>query len=187
MYMIQVVDSVERARAHAQTYQADFYAKALEVSERFREDYEGRLNVVKAEQMPFERSPDGLIKHIIHEGMNTKECCLDIYMHFFEPGKASGKSRHLSEEIAFVVEGSGYDLHWDVQFDCKDEIEFSWDETPKRFEWTQGDFVYIPPYCAHKRFNSDPDHEARVVVINSRIVKPMGFDWFEQLERAEGF
>jgi hypothetical protein len=24
-------------------------------------------------------------------------------------------------------------------------------------------------------------------VINSRIIKPMGFDWFEQLENAEGF
>jgi hypothetical protein len=185
--MNNIVDPIEKQRAHAQTTQADFYAQALEFSSRFREEYKNRLNVVKASQMPFERSPDGLIKHIIHEGMNTKECCLDIYMQFFPPGQASGKSRHLTEEIAFVVEGSGYDLHWDVEFDCKDTIEFTWKEEPKRFEWSQGDFVYIPPYCAHKRFNSDPANEARVVVINSRIVKPMGFDWFEQLERAEGF
>jgi len=185
--MSNIVDKIEYERAHAQTSQADFYAKALKVSEQFREDYEGRLNVVKWNQMPFERSPDGLIKHIIHEEMNTKECCLDIYMQFLPPGKASGKHRHLSEEIFFVVEGSGYDLHWDVRFDCKDEIEFSWDEEPKRFEWTQGDFVYIPPYCAHKHFNSDPENEARIVVVNSRIVKPMGFDWFEQLENAEGY
>ncbi len=65
--------------------------------------------------------------------------------------------------------------------------EFSWDDQPKRFEWSQGDFVYIPPYCAHQHFNADPTNEARIVVVNSRIVKPMGFDWFEQLERAEGF
>ena len=39
----------------------------------------------------------------------------------------------------------------------------------------------------HKRFNADSSNDARVVVMNSRIVKPMGFDWFEQLERAEGF
>lgn len=185
--MNNIIDPIEHQRAHAPTTQADFYAKALEVSRRFREDYKNRLNVVKASQMPFERSPDGLIKHIIHEDMNTKECCLDIYMQFFGPGQASGKSRHLSEEIMFVVEGSGYDLHWDVKFDCKETIEFTWEETPKRFEWKQGDFVYIPPYCAHKRFNGDPASEARVVVVNSRIVKPMGFDWFEQLERAEGF
>ena len=185
--MSRFTDPTERERAHAPTRQVDFYAQALEVSKAFRDDYKARLNVVKAEQMPFERSPDGLIKHIIHEDLNTKECCLDIYMQFLPGGQRSGKHRHLTEEIFFVVEGSGYDLHWDVRFDCKDEMEFSWDETPKRFEWSEGDFVYIPPYCAHQHFNADPANEARIVVVNSRIVKPMGFDWFEQLERAPGF
>jgi gentisate 1,2-dioxygenase len=108
-------------------------------------------------------------------------------MQFLPPGKASGKHRHLSEEILYVVEGHGYDLHWDVRFDCKDKFEWSWDEEPKRYEWSQGDFIYIPPYCAHKHFNADPDNEARIVVVNSRILKPMGFDWFEQLENAEGY
>ncbi|HWT31168.1 MAG TPA: cupin [Propylenella sp.] len=185
--MTRIVDPVERERAHAQTQHVDFFAQALKASERFRSEYEGRLNVVKSHQMPFERSPDGLIKHIINEKMDTKECCIDIYMQFLPPGKASGKHRHLSEEIFYVVEGSGYDLHWDVRFDCKDEFEWSWEMEPKRFEWSQGDFVYIPPYCTHKHFNADNANEARIVVINSRILKPMGFDWFEQLENAEGY
>jgi gentisate 1,2-dioxygenase len=184
---MSVVDSLERQRAHAETQYVDFYAKALEASAKFREEYDGRLNVVKASQMPFERSPDGLIKHIINEQMDTKECCLDIYMQFLPPGKASGKHRHLSEEVFYVVEGRGYDLHWDVRFDCQDKFEWSWDEEPKRFEWGEGDFVYIPPYCAHKHFNADASKEARIIVINSRIIKPMGFDWFEQLENAEGY
>src|SRR3712207_8628435 len=77
---MSIVDQLERQRAHAETRYVDYYAKALEASAKFRQEYEGRLNVVKASQMPFERSPDGLIKHIIHEGMDTKECCLDIYM-----------------------------------------------------------------------------------------------------------
>ena len=89
--------------------------------------------------------------------------------------------------IEVTVEGNGYDLHWDVRFDCNHEMEFSWEEEPKRFEWSQGDFVYIPPYCTHKHFNSDPKHEARIIVINSRIVKAMGFNWFDQIENAEGY
>ena len=76
-----------------------------------------------------------------------KECCLDIYMQFLPPGMASGKHRHLSEEVFYVVEGSGYDLHWDVKFDCKDKMEFEWADEPQKFEWKMGDFVYIPP-CA---------------------------------------
>jgi gentisate 1,2-dioxygenase len=185
--MSRVVDDNERARAHSGETYVDFYAEALKRSANFRKDYDDRVNVVKSSQMPFERSPDGLIKHIINEKMDTKECCIDVYMQFLAPGQASGKHRHLSEEIIYVVEGSGYDLHWDVRFDCKDEFAWEWDEEPKKFEWKQGDFVYIPPYCAHKHFNASKDSEARFIVINSRILQAMGFDWFEQVENAEGF
>ena len=144
------------------------------------------MNVVKAADMPMERTSDGLIKHIIHEGMNTKECCIDIYMQFLDPNAATGTSRHLSEEVAFVIEGSGYDLHYDVKFRCEDEFVWEWETEPKKYEWGPGDFIYIPPYCAHKRFNT-ASTEARVVVINSRMMKAMGFDWFDQLEPAKGF
>ena len=186
--MSNVIDVREHEKAHSSSTQyVDFYAEALKASQEFRKEYDGRMNVVKSADMPMERSPDGLIKWIINEKMDTKECCLDIYMQFLPPGKASGKHRHLSEEVFFVVEGSGYDLHWDVKFDCHDKMEFEWAKEPQKFEWKMGDFVYIPPYCAHKHFNSDPKHEARIIVINSRIVKPMGFDWFEQLENAEGY
>ena len=64
---------------------------------KFRKEYVTRKNIVKSDEMPMERSADGLIKHIIREEMNTKECCLDLYMQFRESGKATGTSRHLSE------------------------------------------------------------------------------------------
>ena len=184
--MMSITDPTERERARSETY-ANYYAEALERSASFREEYVGRTNVVKWHDMPLEDSPDGLIKHIINDRMNTKESCIDVYMQFIPPGGATGKTRHLSEEVAYVAEGRGYDLHWDVKFDCKEEFEWTWEEEPKKFEWSVGDFLYIPPYCAHKRINSDPDNEARVIVMNSRIVKAMGFDWFEQVENAEGF
>jgi gentisate 1,2-dioxygenase len=184
MGLERIIDPLERERAHAEVGYVDFYSEAVKRSESFRAEYDGYLNVVKSAQMPLERSPDGLLKHIVNERMNTKEMCLDIYMHFIPAGKKSGKHRHLSEEVFYVVEGSGYDLHWDVKFDCKDTIEFEWESEPKRFEWTVGDFVYIPPYCAHQHFSTG-DTEARIVVMNSRIVKAMGFDWFEQLENCD--
>lgn len=179
------VDDIERQRSRTDAT-ADFYARALEASKAFREEYKTRKNVVKHHEMPMERTADGLIKHIINEGMNTKECCIDIYMQFIPAGQATGTSRHLTEEVAFVVEGNGYDQHWDVNFHCADEFIWEWDRKPKRFDWGPGDFIYIPPYCAHKRFNSG-DSEARIIVVNSRMMKAMGFDWFDQLEPAEGF
>src|SRR5882672_3379267 len=171
----RIYDANERDRAPQGAGYVDFYSEALKQSARFREDYDGYMNVVKWKDMPLERSPDGLLKHIINDKMNTKEMCLDIYMQFIPPGKRSGRHRHLSEEVFYVVEGSGYDLHWDVKFDCKDTIEFEWETEPKKFEWTVGDFVYIPPYCEHQHF-SGGDAAARIIVMNSRIVKAMGFD-----------
>lgn len=181
------VSDLERQRARTDGPHVDFYTQALAASRQFREDYENKLNVVKWDQMPMERTADGLIKHIINEGMNTKEYCLDIYMQFIPPEGATGTSRHLTEEVAFVIEGSGYDLHYDVKFHCADKFEWEWETTPKRYDWKPGDFIYIPPYCAHKRFNAEAGTEARVIVINSRIMKAIGFDWFDQLEPAKGF
>jgi len=180
------VSDIERQRARS-GINADFYAKALEASKEFRREYQERKNVVKHSEMPMERSADGLIKHIINEGMNTKECAIDIYMQFIAANKATGTSRHLTEEVAFVIEGKGYDLHYDVKFRCEEAFVWEWDTEPKKFEWGPGDFIYIPPYCAHKRFNTDSENEARVVVINSRMMRAIGFDWFDQLEPAEGF
>lgn len=183
---ITFADPTERARAKLGAPHVNFYNEALKASQEFRAEYQNRMNVVKYHEMPMERSADGLIKHIINERMDTKECCLDIYMQFIPPQGATGTSRHLTEEVAFVIEGTGYDHHYDVQFHCKEKFVWEWDTTPKRFDWGPGDFIYIPPYCAHKRFNTS-DIEARVVVINSRIMKAIGLDWFDQLEPAKGF
>ena len=141
-------DESRAARAGSKT--CSFYAEALEASQRFRADYESRLNVVKAADMPFEDSPNGRIKHLVHPALGTKECCVDIYMQFLPPGQASGRHRHLAEEIFYVVEGRGYDLHWDVTFECMDKFYWDWEKEPKRFEWKPGDFVYIPPYVTHQ-------------------------------------
>ncbi|KRP24797.1 MAG: cupin [Rhodobacter sp. BACL10 MAG-120419-bin15] len=180
------VDSIERQRAKEGAPEVSFYKDALEASKKFRTDYKNRMNVVKYNEMPMERSADGLIKHVINERMDTKECCIDIYMQFIAAGKATGTSRHLTEEIAFVIEGTGHDLHYDVQFDCDVEFQWTWDTKPKTYEWGPGDFIYIPPYVAHKRVNTS-GIEARVIVCNSRIMKSIGLDWFDQLEPAEGF
>ena len=175
------IDNPERARLGGE--EVDFYAEAIKKSTEFRADYKTRLKVVKSEDMPFENSPDGLIKHIINENMDTAENCVDAYMQFVQPGKASGIHRHLSEELVFILEGEGYDLHWDVKFECEEEFVWAWENEPKRFDWKAGDFVYIPPYCIHQH-HAKVGGEARFICITSRIVKAMGFDWLDQLENA---
>lgn len=166
----------------------NFYSENLaETATYVEEYYSNRLKVVKAADMPFENSPQGILKHMIHEKLNTVENCVDIYMQFLPPGQASGKHRHMAEEVFFVVEGEGYDLHWDVNFQVDIKFTWEWEKEPKKFQWKQGDFVYIPPYVEHKHFNANPDKPARIIVIHNRILQAMGAAWYEQLEPYEGY
>lgn len=158
----------------------------LRASQEFRARYESLSNLVEAHEMPIERSQDGLIKHLVHHKMDTRECCCEAYMLFLQSGERSGKHRHMWEEVAFVVEGSGYDLHWDLEFDCRDAFNWSWKPEPKKFAWERGDFIYVPPFTIHQHFN-DSTAQARLIVISNRITKEMGFNWFDQLETAPGF
>jgi Auxin binding protein len=179
----------ERDFAHVGTNSCNFRADDLKSSEEFRRLYETASNVVAADEMPFENSPDGLLKHIVNARMNTRECCVEAYMQFLKPGGRSGKHRHMWEEIIFVAEGSGYDLHWDLKFDCIDEYSWDWEAEPRRFEWTRGDFIYVPPFTIHQHFCAEGEGagEARLVVISNRIVKSMGFNWLDQIENAPGY
>lgn len=183
--MIKAIE--EREFAHTGGKTCSFRTDDVVASGAFRENYGSRLNVVPAEDMPYEKSADGLIKHLIHHKLNTKECCVEAYMQFLGAGERSGKHRHMWEEIIFVAEGSGYDLHWDLKYDCVDAFKWDWAEQPKRFEWKRGDFIYVPPFTIHQHFNATPDGKSRLIVISNRIVKEMGYDWFDQLEKAPGF
>ena len=175
----------ERDAAHVGTKTASFRTEDIANSAEYRKAYEFAASVVLPEDQPFEHSPDGLIKHLVHEKMNTREHCVDAYMQFIQPGARTGKHRHMWEEVIFVAEGSGYDLHWDVKFECLDKYEWDWETEPKKSEWTRGDFIYIPPFSIHQHFNTG-ETEARLIVISNRIVKAMGFNWLDQVEKAPG-
>lgn len=176
----------EKEKANLGSGNVEYYQNALKQSAAFREEYKKRKGVVKAYEMPFEDSPQGKIKHVISPEMNTTEPSLDIYVQYLDAGGCSGKHRHIAEEVFFVLEGKGYDLHWDVKFDCKDEYSWEWEGEPQKFEWEEGDFVYIPPLTMHQHM-ADPAQPARFITATNRILKAMGFDWIEQVEPAPGY
>jgi hypothetical protein len=177
-----ILDEKDFARSGDRS--CEIYREGLEESADFRREYRTRLQVVKAADMPFENSPDGLLKHMVHEKLNTTECCLDIYMQFIPPGGRSGKARRLPEQVFYVLEGQGYDLHWDVKFEVGEKFEWSWEDEPKRYDWRRGDFVFIPAYTIQQHFNADADNEARIIMVTNRIFKAMGLNWVEQIENA---
>jgi quercetin dioxygenase-like cupin family protein len=147
----------------------------------------GRRKVVPPEDMPWEMSRQGLLKHLINEAMNTRMETVDAYMQIISPGSRSGKHRHLAEECLYVIEGRGYDLHQDCDVEITDTYHWKPQEEIKRFEWEAGDVIYIPPNTIHQHFNADPGRPARLISSINRIFKHSGLNDLEQIENAPEF
>ena len=143
-----------------------------------------RRKVVHPEEMVWEMSRQGLLKHLLNSQMNTRMETVDAYMQIIPPGSRSGKHRHLAEECLYVVEGHGYDLHQDCDVEITDTYAWKPQAEIKRFEWEAGDVIYIPPCTIHQHFNADPARPARLISAINRIYKYSGLNDLEQIEDA---
>ena len=143
-----------------------------------------RRKVVHPNEMPWEMSRQGLLKHLLNEQMNTRMESVDAYMQLIPPGSRSGKHRHLAEECVYVLEGKGYDLHQDCDVEITDTYHWKAQDEVKRFEWQAGDLIYIPPNTIHQHFNADPDRPVRLISAINRIYRKFGLNDLEQIEDA---
>jgi mannose-6-phosphate isomerase-like protein (cupin superfamily) len=143
-----------------------------------------RKKIVRPDEMPWEMSRQGLLKHLLNEQLNTRMETVDAYMQVIPPGSHSGKHRHLAEECLYVVEGYGYDLHQDCDVEITDTYAWKPQDEIKRFEWESGDVIYIPPCTIHQHFNGDPKRPARLISCTNRIYKNSGLNDLVQIEDA---
>ncbi|KMK65032.1 cupin domain-containing protein [Puniceibacterium sp. IMCC21224] len=143
-----------------------------------------RKKVVHPQDMPWEMSRQGLLKHLINESMNTRIETMDAYMQIVPPGSKSGKHRHLAEECLYVVEGKGYDLHQDCDVEITDTYFWKPQDKVSKWEYEAGDVIYVPPNTIHQHFNADPERPLRLISVINRIFKQCGLNDLEQIEDA---
>jgi len=143
-----------------------------------------RKKIVHPEEMPWEMSRQGILKHLLNAGMNTRMETVDAYMEIIPPGSRSGRHRHLAEECVYVLEGRGYDLHQDCDVEITDTYHWKPQDEVKRYEWEAGDVIYIPPNTIHQHFNADPERPVRLISATNRIYKQVGLNDLEQIEDA---
>ncbi len=143
-----------------------------------------RKKIVRPNEMPWEMSRQGLLKHLINEAMNTRMETVDAYMQIIPPGSKSGKHRHLAEECLYVLEGTGYDLHQDCDVEITDKYFWKPQDKVSRWEYEAGDVIYVPPNTIHQHFNAEPDRPLRLISCINRIFKNCGLNDLEQIEDA---
>jgi len=168
-----------RGRNNQKLYQAKLEDAAAAPARNAR-----RRKILHPEDMPWELSPQGLLKHLLNEGMNTRMETVDAYMLIIAPGSRSGKHRQLAEECLYVLEGRGYDLHQDCDVEITDTYHWKPQDELKRYDWEAGDVIYIPPNTIQQHFNADPERPVRLISVVNRIYKACGLNDLEQLENA---
>src|SRR5260370_41179744 len=87
-----------KGRNHQKLYQALLDDAATAPSRNSK-----RKKIVRPEDMPWEMSRQGLLKHLLNEGMNTRMETVAAYMEIIQPGRRSGKHRHLPEGCVSVL------------------------------------------------------------------------------------
>src|SRR5947209_19792252 len=164
--------------------QAKLYEELLKDAETAPTRNARRKKIVRPVDMPWEMSRQGLLKHLLNEGMNTRMETVDAYMLIIPPGSRSGKHRHLAEECLYVLEGRGYDLHQDCDVEITDTYHWEAQAEVKRYEWEAGDVIYIPPNTIQQHFNADAERPVRLISAINRIYRHCGLNDLEQLEDA---
>ncbi len=163
----------------------DYYKALLDEATEAPARNAQRKKVLKANELPWENSPHGLLKHIVNESMNARCDTVDAYMQIIPPGSRSGKRRQLAEQAFYVLEGRGYDEHVDCDLEIVDD-KYTWkpEERVQTFPWKAGDVVYIPPNTIVQHFNADPKRPARFIHITNRVYRQSGLNDLEQIENA---
>ena len=87
------------------TLQQKLYQDLLDDAESRPARNAKRRKIIRPDDMPWEMSRQGLLKHLLNEQMNTRMETVDAYMQVIPPGSRSGKHRHLAEECLYVRGG----------------------------------------------------------------------------------
>jgi quercetin dioxygenase-like cupin family protein len=145
---------------------------------------ENLKKVLKPADTPWELTPHGKIRLLADATIPLRVKAVDVHLQEIAPGSRSGKQWQMGDEIFYVLEGNGYDLHWDVEVEITDKYYARIAKEPSRWKWQAGDMVYIPHNCIHQHFNADPHRPARLIAGTNRLYKLIGYSRVEQLENA---
>ena len=140
--------------------------------------------VLKSNDTPWQITAHGKIRLLADSSVPLRVKAIDVHLQDIAGGSRSGKQWQMADEVFYVLEGQGYDLHWDVDVDITDKYYARIAKQPSRWEWRAGDLVYIPQNCVHQHFNADPSQRVRLISASNRLYKMLGYSRVEQLENA---
>jgi len=165
---------------------SNFLAEAMTESEGVRAaDYATLPNVIKASTCRGSAPPTALIKHLVNRRCTPASAASKPTCSSSRTGERSGKHATCGGAV-LVVEGSGYDLALGSQVGLPRSLPVG--IGPRRRASSNGRRrLRLHSTVHHASALRNAGAECRIIVMSNRIVKDMGFDWYDQVEHAPGF
>jgi quercetin dioxygenase-like cupin family protein len=140
--------------------------------------------IVHSEEVPWENTPLGRVRILTAPTRpDVRLFSVDMFILEIPAGSRSGRRWQMADEALFVLSGSGYSLHWDVQADLDDRYYARIAKEPSRHDIKKGDTLFIPPNTVAQHFASDGE-PLRLLSSQNRAYKVIGYDNTVFLEHA---
>jgi quercetin dioxygenase-like cupin family protein len=98
-------------------------------------------------------------------------------------GSCTGRYWKMADEVLYVLAGSGYSLHWEVQAEIADRYYARFALAPTRHDFGPGDTLYVPPNTVAQHYAADGT-PLRLLSAQNRMFKLLGYDSVHVLEPA---
>ena len=135
--------------------------------------------VVHAEDEPWEDTPDGRVRWLARQGMDTRIFSLDLWLHELAAGAAHRRRWRMADEVFYVLRGSGHTLEWQVEAEIGDRYVARAAREPRRIEWREGDLVYVAQNTVRQHVATGG---ARLLCCRNRLFGLLGYDATAYLE-----
>ena len=148
---------------------------------------EEKTKVVKPADTVWETTRDGRVRVLCSKDTpDVRVFSVDVYEQEIPPGSRSAKHWHMADEVAYVISGSGESVQWEVEAEIAERYYARVAKEPTR--WTIGadDTVYVPQNHQHSYVNTG-DEPLRLLVVQNRLLKYLGYDTVVYLEDAPEF
>ena len=156
-------------------------------SQIWTDGVEEKAKVVKPADTVWETTRDGRVRVLASSDTpNVRVFSVDVYEQEIAPGSRSAKHWHMADEVAYVISGSGESVQWEVEAEIAERYYARVAKEPT--SWTIGadETVYVPQNHQHQYVNTGSE-PLRLLVVQNRLIKYLGYDKVVYLEDAPEF
>lgn len=143
--------------------------------------------VLKPTDTPWKWTQFGRVRQLAGEGVPLRIKGTDAYLHEIPVGSRSGRRWQMADEAVYVLEGEGYDLHWDVEAEITDQYYARIAKEPSRWDWNKGDVIWVPQNTVVQRFSAGEAEPALLIGSSNRVFQQLGYSRIVFFENAPQF